>query len=110
MRVSQSGNNPQTSEVSSRVKVTHSQNKKGEKAQDTSASAHAESTGDANTEISSKGREFAQAKAVANDAPDVREEKVAALKARIAAGKYGVDADAVADRMVDDHIKMHGIG
>jgi flagellar biosynthesis anti-sigma factor FlgM len=38
----------------------------------------------------------------------VREEKIAALKARIAEGKYKVDADKVADRMVDDHLQMTG--
>lgn len=110
MRVSQSGNNPQTSEVSGKVKVTHAQHaKKGEKAAEASSSARAAASGDANTEISAKGKEFAKAKAVANGAPDVREEKIAALKARIAEGKYKVDADAIADRMVDDHLKM-GIG
>jgi negative regulator of flagellin synthesis FlgM len=110
MRVSQSGNNPQTSEVSSKVKVTQAhQTKKGEKAAEASTSARAAASGDANTEISSKGKEFAKAKAVASEAPDVREEKIAALKARIAEGRYKIDADAIADRMVDDHLKM-GIG
>ncbi len=110
MRVSQSGNNPQTSEVSSKVKVTHAQTKKGEKAAEASASPRTEAAGDAKTEISSKAKEFAKAKEVANEAPDVREEKIAALKARIAEGKYKVDADSIADRMVDEHIRMHGIG
>jgi negative regulator of flagellin synthesis FlgM len=109
MRVSQSGNNPQTSEVAGRVKVTHAQNSKGEKASEASSSAKAAAAGDANTEISAKGKEFAKAKAIANEAPDVREEKIAALKARIAEGKYKVDADAIADRMVDEHLKL-GIG
>ncbi len=52
---------------------------------------------------------MAKAKAVAGETPDVREEKIAALRSRIAAGKYNVDADAIADRMVDDHIAMHGM-
>lgn len=60
--------------------------------------------------ISTKGREAAKAKEAATDAPDVREEKVAELRRRIAAGKYSVDSDAVADRMVNDHLGMSGIG
>lgn len=110
MRVSQSGNNSQTSEVAGRVKVTHAHGGKSEKAAEASSNAKAADSGDANTEISAKGKEFAKAKAIANEAPDVREEKIAALKARIAEGKYKVDADAIADRMVDEHIKMHGVG
>lgn len=66
-------------------------------------------TDGANTEISAKAKEFARAKEVASSAPDVREEKIAELKRRISAGKYQIDADAVADRMVDDHLKMSGM-
>jgi negative regulator of flagellin synthesis FlgM len=65
--------------------------------------------GSVNAELSHKGKEMAAAKAAASEAPDVREEKIAALKARIAAGKYNVDPSAIADRMVDDHLKS-GIG
>src|ERR1700737_2701696 len=104
MRVSQSGSNPQTSEVAGKVKVTQANTKKGEKAAEAPSNAPVSASGDAKTEISAKGKEFAKAKAVANDAPDVREEKIAALKARIADGKYKVDADAIADRMIDEHL------
>jgi negative regulator of flagellin synthesis FlgM len=65
--------------------------------------------GAAKTEISAKAREFAQAKAVAGEAPDVREQKIADIKARIASGKYEVNAQAIADRMVDEHLTS-GIG
>jgi negative regulator of flagellin synthesis FlgM len=68
------------------------------------------STDDARPEISAKGREFAQAKAVANEAPDVREDKIADIKRRIAEGKYNVSADKIADRMVDEHISTGGLG
>lgn len=61
----------------------------------------------AKSEISPKAREFAAAKAIATQTPDVREEKVAALKRRIAEGKYEVDAMKVADRLVDDHLSSH---
>ncbi len=67
-------------------------------------------SGDAKSQISAKAREFAKAKEAAGGAPDVREEKIAALKARIASGKYTVDPDAIADKLVDDHVQMSGIG
>lgn len=60
-------------------------------------------------EISQKSREFAQAKGIASAAPDVREEKIAEIKRRVAEGKYQVNDDAVADRMVDDHLRMSGL-
>src|ERR1700746_3883953 len=64
----------------------------------------ASSEDDTKTEIPARGRELAQAKEVAGNAPDVREEKIAKLKEMIAAGKYKVDPQAVADRMVDEHL------
>lgn len=73
------------------------------------AESRANAAASTKAELSSKGREMAAAKAAAGGAPDVREEKIAALKARIAAGKYEVDSNAVADRMVDDHLRA-GIG
>jgi len=64
----------------------------------------------ANAEVSDKARDMAAAKAAANEAPDTRDDRIAELKARIAGGKYNVDPHAVADRMVDEHIRMSGIG
>jgi negative regulator of flagellin synthesis FlgM len=64
----------------------------------------------ANAEISSKSKDFAQAKAVAAKAPDIREDKVADLKSKISEGGYRIDADALADRMVDDHLRHPGVG
>jgi negative regulator of flagellin synthesis FlgM len=63
--------------------------------------------GDTRPEISSKARELSEAKAAATSAPDVREAKIAALKERIAAGKYNVDPHKVADRMVDEHLSSN---
>jgi flagellar biosynthesis anti-sigma factor FlgM len=64
--------------------------------------------GSARTEISSKAKEMAQAKQVASDSSDVRESKIAALREQIANKKYNVSADAVADKLVDDHLRMGG--
>ena len=40
----------------------------------------------------------------AKSAPDVRQEKVAALKKAVSEGSYKVDADAVADRMIHESL------
>ena len=71
--------------------------------------AKADARGSAHTQISAKGKEHAQAKAVASGAPDVREDRIAELKKKIQEGSYHVDADAVADRMVGDHLRMNGM-
>ncbi len=60
--------------------------------------------GAAKTEISGKAKELAHAKDVASQTPDIREQKIAEIKARIAAGKYEVNSKAIADRMVDEHL------
>jgi negative regulator of flagellin synthesis FlgM len=73
------------------------------KAQETAAGQQA-----AKADISSRAKEFSKAKEVAAATPDVREEKVAELKRRIAAGTYSVDAQAVADKMVNEHLKAGG--
>ena len=73
------------------------------------AAKSASTSGATNAEISERGREVAKAKTTAVSAPEVREAKIAELKSRIEAGKYKVDADAVADRMVNDHLEMSGM-
>jgi flagellar biosynthesis anti-sigma factor FlgM len=65
----------------------------------------------ANVDISAdaKDRAAAQAKAlqIARNTPDVREDRVASLKAQIDAGTYKVDAGKVADGMMREAIKEH---
>lgn len=110
MRVNPAANNPvQSSELSSTKQTARSgkTQKPGEKSSATESTATAADGSSAT--ISARAKEFSKAKEVAGNAPDVREEKIAELKRRISAGKYSVDADAVADRMVDDHLKT-GIG
>ncbi len=108
MRVNQSGNSPvQGSETQATKKSG-----RAALAQQAEDSKKAEKTvieGSTNTEISSKAKEMAKVKSAATSAPEIREEKVAELKRRIAAGAYNVDPDAVADRLVNDHLSS-GIG
>ncbi len=51
--------------------------------------------------ISSEASLLAEGLKVANEAPDVRTDRVAALKAQIKNGTYKVDAKAVADKMLE---------
>ena len=57
-------------------------------------------------EISSRAHDMAKAKQIATDAPDVREAKIAELRDKIQNKKYNVSSEEIADRLVDDHIKM----
>ena len=116
MRVSQSGSNPvQGSEISQAGKAkAANKTEKTEQAAKAAESAKASSADSVKSDISSRGKELAKdmakAKEVANSAPDVREEKVAELKRRIAAGKYNVSPEAIADKMVDEHLRTADLG
>ncbi|MBC7384625.1 MAG: flagellar biosynthesis anti-sigma factor FlgM [Cryobacterium sp.] len=57
----------------------------------------------AGAEISAKGKDFAKAHAVASAVSDIREDKIAELKKRIASGDYQIDNDAIADKMIGEH-------
>ena len=59
------------------------------------------SSGDRVT-LSPQARELCDARRALEAVPDVREDMVAELKARIASGTYRIDAEAIADRMVRD--------
>jgi len=54
-------------------------------------------------EISERAKDFAKAHAVASAAPDVREDRIAELKKRIASGEYKVDSEKVAEKMIGEH-------
>lgn len=106
--------NPNSSPIQNANTAESQAAKKSEKLKNENYDARAKSTtesksnGSANTEISSRAKEMASAKQVATDAPDVREAKIAALREQIANKKYNVSADAIADKLVDDHLRMGG--
>ena len=52
--------------------------------------------------ISFRARELAAARRALEIIPDVRPDKVADLKARIEAGTYRIDSEAIADKMIRD--------
>lgn len=60
-------------------------------------------------EVSPKALEAKRIKELAMAAPDVDEAKVAKFRQLIDEGKYKVDAKAVADRLVDEHLAMEDL-
>jgi flagellar biosynthesis anti-sigma factor FlgM len=74
------------------------------------ATEGAASQGATKAELSSRGKEIARASALAQGAPDVREDKIAELKKRIAEGGYKIDDHAVADRLVSEHLEAPDLG
>lgn len=62
--------------------------------------------GSARVDVSSRAQDMARAKELATPSGDVDEAKVARLQRLIDAGEYKVDAEAIADRLVDEHSKM----
>lgn len=58
----------------------------------------------ASVEISDNARLMNKAKELAMKAPDMRADKVAALKKGIREGSYQVDSAGLADRILQDHL------
>lgn len=57
-------------------------------------------------ELSPRAQEAKRIKELAVAAPDVDEAKVAKFRSLIDEGKYKIDAKAIADRMVDEHLEF----
>ena len=110
MRVTQPGaNSVQNGEVAGTKQGGRAAGAHEAKRSERSSESEKGSSQGASSEISSKSRDFATAKAAAEATPDVREDRVADLKKRISDGSYKVNAEGVANRLVDDHLKMSGI-
>lgn len=112
MRVNSSTSNAVQNSASSET-TEASAAKKSQRSEKAPAKAKLVEAGDisgAKSEISGKAKEMAQAKSIAAAAPDVREGKIEALRAKILAGKYKVDSEAIADKMVDEHIRTAEMG
>lgn len=74
-----------------------------------SSAPRTEIAGSYNTDISDKAKEMSLAKKTAEAAGDVRESKIAELKRRIANKEYNVKPDAVAEKMVAEHLQNPGL-
>jgi flagellar biosynthesis anti-sigma factor FlgM len=62
--------------------------------------------GSARVDLSSRAQDMARAKELATPSDSIDEAKVARLQRMIDEGKYRVDSGAVADRLLDEHLKM----
>lgn len=60
----------------------------------------------ANVNVSERAQMMAKAKEIASQPMSVDEAKVARLQKLIDEGNYKVDADAIADRLVDEHLSI----
>ena len=58
----------------------------------------------ATVEISENARWMRQASDLAKAGPDVRADKVASIKKAVQSGTYKVDAQQIADKLVDEHL------
>lgn len=63
------------------------------------------STGD-RVSLSSEAKLRTEAHRAAQDAPDIRREKVEALKAQIAAGEYEIDSRKIAENLVKEDLDL----
>ena len=109
MRVNQTSNNQvQDANAHRTGKAGNAQQARDGKRTDTAGAT--DSTVAVKPEISARGKDIAHASAIASAAPDVREDKIAELKKRIAEGSYKVDANAVADRLVNEHLATTDLG
>ena len=57
--------------------------------------------------LSPRATEVQRLKKLANDVPDVRQEKIDAIKRQIETGTYNVSAKSVAKSIIDSHIEMN---
>jgi negative regulator of flagellin synthesis FlgM len=60
----------------------------------------------ARVDVSQRAQDIKKAKELATPSDSIDEAKVARLQALIDSGKYKVDAEAIADRLLDEHSKM----
>ena len=91
--------NPQTVE-----KTKGSRDKQVTENSQTGARGEVAAKGGAEVQISDTARFMKQAFETAKGSPDIRREKIESLKRQINDGTYKVDAGALADRILDDHI------
>lgn len=57
-------------------------------------------------EISARAKELASAKHLAAQAPDTREDRIAELRKKIQDKSYEVKPDAIADKMIKEHLEL----
>ena len=74
----------------------------------TSTTSGADLKSASRVDVSTRAQDIKRAKELATPSDSIDEAKVARLQALIDAGEYKVNADAIADRLLDEHSKMPG--
>jgi flagellar biosynthesis anti-sigma factor FlgM len=108
MRVNQANSAPIQSADTSAAKKSEQLKKTLYESKSAEASSEGSKSESVNTKISSRAHEMAKATQIAKDTPDTRDAKIAALREKIQNKKYDVSSSAIADKLVDDHLRMSG--
>lgn len=103
MKVSGKTGNPMQSAEAAKLNKATSESVGGSKKSSAAAQAF-NPTGSAKVDLSPRAQDIKKAKELATPSNDIDEAKVARLQKLIDEGKYKVDAEAVADRLVDEHL------
>lgn len=74
---------------------------------DGSAAASTKGKSGETVSVSGLAREIGKVKATVRDVPDVRREKVEALREKIDKGEYFVSGDEIAGKIIEDIIKQN---
>lgn len=72
---------------------------------DSGSASKSEQLESAKVKLSERAGDMKKIKEKVDATPDVDDAKVAKIKSMLAKGEYKVDAKAVADKMVDEHLK-----
>jgi len=101
MKVTSSGLNPNSLELN---KAENKKNDLKDLGKNSALNQNKEDSAKIN--VSQNARDINRIKEVAMAAPDVDQQKVAKFKELINSGKYEVNAQAIADRMVDQELAL----
>lgn len=88
-------------DVQKRDQAASVRSAKNETAQQTSGTKGAETVA-----VSSFARDVGKAGAVVRNTPDIRKEKIAAIKDQIDKGEYHVSGDKIAGKIMEDIVKQ----
>ena len=89
-------------QVDAYVNQVHDKNKADQAADQAKESAAKTDT----VVISDAARRIQEARAQLDEIPDVREDKVAALRDQIQNGTYKVDAEKTAEKLLKEHVRV----
>ena len=89
-------------------KVSATNMEKDPKTRGLAGQSEADALAPSRVDISSRGKEASKAKEIAMNTTDVDEAKVAHFQNLIDKGLYKVDAEKVADKLVDEHLGFLG--